>query len=565
MTPPAAHSKAHPVHLLPPKGDGARSWALAALVLAPVCTGLLALFLGADASWDLRNYHWYNAYAYLTGRIESGIDFLPSQSQFFLNPWLDVPFYLLATHLPLKLVYFLLGCVQGLNFPLLFMIAYATLVIRDARQKTAACAAIAALGLFSAMGLSEIGTVFYDNVTSLGILSSALLLLWRLDELQKAKLARALPLAALFGLPAGLCAGLKMTCGSFCVAECFALVVATGITRRSLLVASAFACGVFLGWLATYGHQAWFLFENYANPTFPFFNRLFRSPLMPPQPIGDYFVQGGAAKLLHPFMIVLQPYLTNEILWRDWRVPILYVFLIIAVGKTLLKGIKTDGGAMAQTKQGRFLLSMGVASYVAWISFEAVYRYLLPLDMLAPLLITVCAGMFPGDLRTRWQTAAAALIVIAVTIQPGTWGRHKIWPEGMVSVSGPMLKDSGDTLVLMAGYDAYAYLLPAFPPHVGFLRIGSRTFHPDDDYGINDLIRMKIGAHKGPLKLFMTARQMKRGEEALAAYGLALIPKTCQTISDNLYEAQLDKPDEMMNDYPPAYSLCDVKRVSKTK
>jgi hypothetical protein len=73
---------------------------------------------------------------------------------------------------------------------------------------------------------------------------------------------------------------------------------------------------------------------------------------------------------------------------------------------------------------------------------------------------------------------------------------------------------------------------------------------------------MKIEAHKGPLKLLMTARDMKTGEEALAAFHLALIPKTCQTIKDNLYEPQLDKPDEMKNDYPPAYSLCDVKRLS---
>lgn len=549
-----AHYKSQ---LLPPPGDPARNWAVGLLCAWPVFYGLLALWLGADASWDLRNYHWYNAWAYLTGRD----DFLPSQSQFFLNPWLDVPFYLLATHLPLKLVYFLLGFVQGLNFPLLFMLCWLVLIIPDTRRKTAACAALSALGVLSAMGISEIGAVFYDNVTSLGILSTAVLLLWRLPALEKEPLPRALAFCAAAALPAGLCVGLKMTCGTFCVAECFALLVILRINRRAFLLAFAFGCGALLGWLLTYGHWAWHLYSLYDSPTFPFFNKIFRAPLVPPVAVGDYFVSGGMAKLLHPFMIVVDPYLTNEIIWKDWRVPVLYILLIGAAATPLLRGMKPEGGPLAQGKPGLFLMWMAAASYFTWISFEAVYRYLLPLDMLAPLIITVCAGYLPGTLRTRWQTAASALIVVAFTIRPGDWGRHEAWPERMASLSGAALAAKPDTLVLMAGFDAYAYLLPEFPPQLRFLRIESRAFHTDSGMGIIDLIRTQIGAHKGPLKLFMPARDLKTGEAALSAYNLALVPNSCRTLNDDLYEKHLDRPDEMNNAYPPAYSLCDVKRM----
>jgi hypothetical protein len=31
--------------------------------------GALALALGQDGNWDLRNYHWYNAYAFITNRL----------------------------------------------------------------------------------------------------------------------------------------------------------------------------------------------------------------------------------------------------------------------------------------------------------------------------------------------------------------------------------------------------------------------------------------------------------------------------------------------------------------
>jgi hypothetical protein len=551
----------HKYLLLPPKGDPMRKWALGLFCAWPVFYGLLALWLGADASWDLRNYHWYNPYAYLNNRD----DFLPSQSQFFLNPWLDVPFYVAATHLPLKLVYFLFGVVQGLNFPLVFMLGYLTLIIRDTRRKTAACAALAALGCLSAIGISEIGCVFYDNVTSIGVLLSALLLAWRLDFLLKGDLTQAMAKAALFGLPIGLCVGLKMTCASFCVGECFALLVVSTVSRRGFLVTFGFGCGAVLGFIVTYGHWAWHLYSLYDSPTFPYFNRLFHAPLVPPVAIGDYFISGGMAKLLHPYMIVVDPYLANEIIWKDWRIPILYTLLIAAAGTFLLRPKKPDGGPLAESGPGRFLLWMGAASYFTWISFDAVYRYLLPLDMLAPLMIVICAGALPGDLRTRWQTAASALIVIVFTIHPGSWGRHHVWPEKVAALSGAPLPDKPDTLVLMAGLNAYAYLLPEFPPQLHFVRVESRAFSADDDMGIAKLMQAKAEDHKGPLKLFMPARHVADTEKLLRFLGLGIVPKSCKTLHDDFYEAHLDRPQEMNNAYPPDFSLCDLKLLPAKK
>src|SRR6201996_4670806 len=107
----------HPSHFLPPKGHKARFWALILLALAPFAFGLLAIHLGQDANWDLRNYHFYNAYAFLNDRYAQ--DLLPSQTPYFYNPLLDVPFFLIATHAPARVAGFALGFVQGLNFILL--------------------------------------------------------------------------------------------------------------------------------------------------------------------------------------------------------------------------------------------------------------------------------------------------------------------------------------------------------------------------------------------------------------------------------------------------------------
>src|SRR4051812_21190792 len=94
------HPRAHdsglaqvPDGIVPVPLDGVRMgwgvfltcWALAAAV---------ALALGRDANWDIRNYHLYNPYALLEGRW--GLDLAPAGLHSFLHPGLDIPFYMLT-------------------------------------------------------------------------------------------------------------------------------------------------------------------------------------------------------------------------------------------------------------------------------------------------------------------------------------------------------------------------------------------------------------------------------------------------------------------------------------
>ncbi|HEY0832475.1 MAG TPA: hypothetical protein VGE72_01090, partial [Azospirillum sp.] len=129
--------------ILPRDDRRARAIALAFLVLAPPAYGALALAFGMDANWDLRNYHWYNAYAFLNGR--AGFDRLVAQMPSFYNPLMDVPFYLAATTLPARVAGFLLGTVQGVNVSLAFALALVSLRVPDDRRRVGLAVALAVM------------------------------------------------------------------------------------------------------------------------------------------------------------------------------------------------------------------------------------------------------------------------------------------------------------------------------------------------------------------------------------------------------------------------------------
>jgi len=541
-----------PLLLLPPRDErGARGLALVLLLLAPFLIGAVALFLGQDSNWDLRNYHWYNAYAFLNQR--GGIDLLPSQTPYFYNPALDVPFFLLGTHATAKIAGFALAAFQGLNVVLLFMLCHATLIIPGARRKVAACFALAGLGMLGGGGIAQIGTTFYDNVTSLGLFASSLALVRLYPRLMEARWTLALGLAFLCGIPAGAMMGLKLPFVIFCVGLCGALLFAAGGPKRRVLLAFGFGLGVLTGLGATLGPWGWHLYQTYGNPLFPYFNDLFHSPFGPDASGRDvqFIPSRWSDRLSFPLIFAAMPWRVGEIPWRDLRIPILYVLLPVAVLLRLAFGRnKRAQGRVAAFYATRFLLWMAVLSYAVWLFMFAIYRYLVPLEMLTPLLIVVAMGMMPLRPAPRAMTTFFILFAIAATIQPGDWGRKKPWLETIAPVDVPALADPAKTMILMAGFDPYSHVIPSFPPDVSFVRVQSNFSSPDQNKGINEPIAARIAAHAagdGVFKLLVPRHHFFHAAPALGHFGLTFSPQKCRPIEDLLFPSRL--------------ALCDVERT----
>src|ERR1700742_3808208 len=70
-----------------------REWLFFAAVI--LFWAVFVVWMGKDTSWDFRNYHWYIPYAWLNDRM--AMDVVVAHQASYYNPFLDIPFYLLAT------------------------------------------------------------------------------------------------------------------------------------------------------------------------------------------------------------------------------------------------------------------------------------------------------------------------------------------------------------------------------------------------------------------------------------------------------------------------------------
>ncbi len=537
-----------------------RHWATITTLLwivAPLAFGLFALTLGQDANWDLRNYHFYNAYAFLHGRL--GFDIAPAQTPTYYNPLLDVPFYYLVNALPPRGVGFILGAVQGLNLPLIFLIARRVIRVDTPKYGVIIALCIALLGMLGAANISEIGTCFGDNEFSLLLLTA----LWLVVAHQQT-LGGALPAAAGTALAVGILSG--MAVGLKQPAAVYALGLGCGFFglalpwRRRTALFMAFGCGGALGLAITGGYWLYEMWSHFGNPLFPYFNNVFHSPMASAMDYRDerFLPSGWLEWLFFPLVFTIDPGQTAEGWFRDLRMPLLYCLLLVLLFSRLagLAGMKS-GARKSPTVQDaghagmlRFLLIAAVVAYFAWLKMFAIFRYLLVLELLTPLAIWLVVTRLLNDLRSAVIFASLCVLVILATLVPLHWGRVS-WSDDYFGVTPPAIPDPDHTIVLAAGYAPTAYLIPFFPPQIRFLRIQSYfTGSSPMPNGTDRLMQKLVAEHRGPLYILYQHDEEPIADSSLQAYGLKRQTNTCQTLRPHIEE----QSDEQ-------FYFCEVSKV----
>jgi hypothetical protein len=457
----------------------------AACVIVPLLFGLYSLLLGADANWDLYNYHLYNPFAWLHGKLQT--DLAPAGMQSYFNPLLDTALYLLNTHLPSRVVGFLLGVLHGSTFVLIVAIAREVWPSASSDDRYRLPVLIAGAGCLTANFLSGLGNSMGDDTTALLVLGGLLVALsnWRrLGE----HTAGALAASILSGLLVGCATGLKLTNAVFAVALCVSLLSYPGTLVTRVRIAFLFGVGVLLGMVATTGYWMLHLWQQYGNPLYPQFGKFFPNPLTAAGAQSDvrWLPRNLVETLLWPFIIAADSKRVGETAIRQVIWPIVYLVFVWWALARVAQRFAGQPRAALEPKQ-RLVVLFVALGFVVWMKLFSIYRYIVPIEVLAPIVLMLLLDqLLPARIARR--TAAWLLIAATAVVVTGgarTWG-HEGWADALYHAQlPPLAQPERTTVVIKSATTGWAWIATRFPDTVAFTQI-------DSSFPASDAFRARI-------------------------------------------------------------------------
>jgi hypothetical protein len=494
------------------------------------------LVVGQDANWDLQNYHFYNAWAYVHGRL--GWDLAPAQLQTFHNPLVELPFYaMVAAGWPPRWISFALALPAGVGA--FFLGKIVLLLFADLPgAKRWFCAALAfAVGITASGPVSMLGSTINEWQGAALVVIALWLVLKRADEGEIGwhSLAAA-------GLLCGAASGLKLTAATYAFGLCLALLLRPPIMRRGIREALVFAVAGAAGLLLTLGSWMWTLYTHFANPLFPYFNDIFRSPWWDPQPL---ITRGyGPHTLIEWLTFPLRLLQTGsgfvgELPFRDWRLPLLYLVLIATLVVWIVRHLR-QRVPHTPRPAWRLLFVYWIVSFVTWTAIHSIYRYLLPLELFFGALTIHLLRL---GLPKRWLAPAAlgyAALAIGTVEYPDWW--HVEYGPRYFELDVPAI--APHAVVLLVSSSPMAYVLPFFPPEARFLGANNNLNDPKRTNRLEQEVARIVREHDGPL--YSLAFPAGSGTQVLAAHALRVGLKAgstepdCTSIKTNMSTSPLE-------------------------
>jgi hypothetical protein len=420
--------------------------------------------------------------------------------------------------------------VQAANIIPMYFIARSSL---KTSEKTLGAAALAFFGMTGGMTLTLYGTHYYDNVFSLFTLSALAILICRREQMAKGSLWSVAGWCALAGFLTGCTAGLKLPMAPFAMGFACALAAGGGSKKHLATRLGAGALGGIAGFLSTAGFWMWRMQDLTGNPLFPYFNDVFKSPMALAAPYRDMrFLQGGFWNIVtYPIRFSIDYRIADDIPYDDIRIGIVYVVLI-ATALIWAFG-KRSKDPLVDPIAARIGFVFVAVTYVFWLKLFAIHRYILQIEMLAPILIAMAVGLWPMPRKVRLVTIGV-LFFFALLFTRSEHLQGAPLGDPYIAVDLPKIADPAHTLVVMTGDAPLGFLATALPPEVPVLRIDGWMMQPEDGSYLTHEMRRRVATHKGALFLIADAYDMGRASAAVVDYGLAIDWQKCRIFTTNL-------------------------------
>jgi hypothetical protein len=341
--------------------------------------GFASVSFGPEVGYDIANYHIYDGYAFLHGRIFQ--DAAPAGAWSYFNPLMDALTYLILSHGSAVWATFWMGAVNGLlgffTYKLarevfnkfqtrasgikLFTEALNTdpslpsgetdfaaegeCKIREGmlnqcpttnhpkimnqdfwESSNLYCWASVLLALTAPAVFHMVGSAHGDINSSIFILIA----LWLTAKNFNATGGFSLKNALWIGIFSGVAVGLKLTQAPFAFGLGIAFLGLWIVTGRFKPL-MGFVLGSGLGFLVTDGWWMALLYIHYGNPLFPFYNQLFHSPFFSTEAILDptFKIDSFSKLITLPLTLIMHHNHVNEGVILDFRLISVFVLGII--------------------------------------------------------------------------------------------------------------------------------------------------------------------------------------------------------------------------------------------
>jgi hypothetical protein len=516
-----------------------------ALIVCAVLIG--SVRMGVDGSWDLRNYHIYNAFALL--HKAPGTDLVPAQMQSFLSPTIDVVYYWIRAGLNPSPN--LVDAIFGLPAAIAAVIAFriGLLLLPHSRPGSVLTrrwllVLLALLfGVTGSAGFPTIGASMTEMPAGCFVLGGLLVLLRTLNQERPWRWS-----AFVAGLLFGAAIGLKLTIMPFVIAGTVAFLLTThgGIVAR-IGNMTGLGAGIAVGGALLGGLWWLHLYQLTGNPIFPYFNNVFRSPLGAPIAMEDnrFLPHGVVQALLYPFYWGFEKStLVSEPSLRDPRIAFAGIALAAYAVTGVMRRFRPDS---PHARAGLCLALFMAIGFVLWEAEFSIFRYLAPLELLSGFLILLALRPLLEQPSKRWLPLAGLSVLCLVTL-PFTrypqWGRTS--PVGRVqSVLVPALPKGG--MVLLLTGDPMAYIAAFTDPAIRFVGVNNNLVQPGGVTGVAKQVEAAVRAHTGPLWGLEIPDSTGQAEATLDYYGLRRGGE-CTKVVSNLEG--------------PGIHLCPLQRVA---
>jgi len=235
--------------------------------------------------------------------------------------------------------------------------------------------------------------------------------------------------------------------------------------ERPLRFAAWFGLGGAFGALLSGGAWSIYLWQEFQNPLFPFYNAIFHSAAGPawnaPRVVPYRFPHGFIDALSYPFRWAVTGNSTAEAPFRDVRFAVLGV--LAAVG--LCASAWRRRWALSH-RETEFCIFFAV-SFLLWMLVFSIQRYLIVLEILSgPIVVVLFYRAAP--LAARNIIIGATALALALWVKPSDWG-HRPWTNAFDRIVLPEALQNPATYLLVD--KPVAYTVRSFPAESRFYQL----------------------------------------------------------------------------------------------